>query len=59
MVSAAPALMLLVDDYPDNLDIYSAVPHLLGTKPCLPERLLDEIRAIVPAARSRSGDPTP
>jgi two-component system cell cycle response regulator DivK len=29
------------------------------TKPCLPDRLLDEIRAIIPVARSRSGDPTP
>ena len=28
------------------------------TKPCLPERLLEEIRAILTAARSRSGDPT-
>jgi two-component system cell cycle response regulator DivK len=27
-------------------------------KPCLPERLLDEIRAILTAARPRSGDPT-
>jgi CheY-like chemotaxis protein len=29
------------------------------TKPCLPERLLDEIRAIVAAARPNPGDPTP
>jgi two-component system, cell cycle response regulator DivK len=29
------------------------------TKPCLPERLLEEIRAVLPAARMRSGDPTP
>ena len=29
------------------------------TKPCLPERLLDEIRAMLTAARPRSGDPTP
>lgn len=29
------------------------------TKPCLPERLLEEIRAVLPAARLRSGDPTP
>jgi two-component system, cell cycle response regulator DivK len=28
------------------------------TKPCLPERLLEEIRAILTAARPRSGDPT-
>jgi two-component system, cell cycle response regulator DivK len=28
------------------------------TKPCLPERLLEEIRAILVAARPRSGDPT-
>src|SRR6185295_3289691 len=28
------------------------------TKPCLPERLLDEIRAIHGTARARSGDPT-
>jgi len=28
------------------------------TKPCLPERLLDEIRAIV-TAQPRSGEPTP
>jgi CheY-like chemotaxis protein len=28
------------------------------TKPCLPERLLDEIRAILTAARPRSGDLT-
>jgi two-component system, cell cycle response regulator DivK len=27
-------------------------------KPCLPERLLEEIRAILTAARPRSGDPT-
>jgi two-component system, cell cycle response regulator DivK len=136
IVSAAPTLVLLVDDYPDNRDIYAqfliysglrveeadnghqaldkaftlrpdvivmdlSLPGLDGweatrrlkqdprtcdipvialtghalaghserafdagcdafiTKPCLPERLLDEIRAIVPAARSRSGDPTP
>ena len=136
MVSAAPAVVLLVDDYPDNRDIYVqfltysglrveeadnghqaldkaftlrpdvivmdlSLPGLDGwevtrrlkqdprtrdipvialtghalaghsegafdagcdafiTKPCLPERLLEEIRAIVPAARSRSGDPTP
>jgi two-component system cell cycle response regulator DivK len=31
---------------------------LFITKPCLPERLLDEIRAILTAARPRSGDPT-
>ena len=136
IVSEVPALVLLVDDYPDNRDIYVqfliysglrveeadngdqaldkaftlrpdvivmdlSLPGLDGweatrrlkqdprtcdipvialtghalaghserafdagcdafiTKPCLPERLLDEIRAIVPAARSRSGDPTP
>jgi two-component system, cell cycle response regulator DivK len=29
------------------------------TKPCLPERLLDEIRAILAAVRPRSGDSTP
>ncbi|HEU5194808.1 MAG TPA: response regulator [Methylomirabilota bacterium] len=29
------------------------------TKPCLPERLLEEIRAIHSTARARSGDPTP
>jgi CheY-like chemotaxis protein len=29
------------------------------TKPCLPERLLGEIRAIVAVARPRSGDLTP
>jgi two-component system cell cycle response regulator DivK len=29
------------------------------TKPCLPERLLDEIRAILAVARPRSGDLTP
>ena len=29
------------------------------TKPCLPERLLDEIRAILETARTRSGDMTP
>jgi CheY-like chemotaxis protein len=29
------------------------------TKPCLPERLLDEIHAILAAARPRSGDITP
>jgi CheY-like chemotaxis protein len=29
------------------------------TKPCLPERLLDEIRAIHGTARARSGDRTP
>jgi CheY-like chemotaxis protein len=29
------------------------------TKPCLPERLLDEIRAILAPGRPRSGDPTP
>jgi two-component system, cell cycle response regulator DivK len=29
------------------------------TKPCLPERLLEEIRAVLPAARLPSGDPTP
>src|SRR5947207_14565784 len=29
------------------------------TKPCLPERLLDEIRAIHGTARARSGEPTP
>ncbi|TMQ25045.1 MAG: response regulator [Candidatus Rokuibacteriota bacterium] len=28
------------------------------TKPCLPERLLDEIRAILETARTRSGDTT-
>jgi two-component system, cell cycle response regulator DivK len=28
------------------------------TKPCLPERLLDEIRAILAAARPRSGEST-
>jgi CheY-like chemotaxis protein len=28
-------------------------------KPCLPERLLDEIRAILAAARPRSGEATP
>jgi two-component system, cell cycle response regulator DivK len=135
-VSAPPTLVLLVDDYPDNRDIYVqfltysglrveeaenghqaldkaftlrpdvivmdlSLPGLDGweatrrlkqdprtrdipvialtghalaghskvafdagcdafvTKPCLPERLLDEIRTIVAAARSRSGDITP
>jgi len=28
------------------------------TKPCLPERLLDEIRALLETARTRSGDTT-
>jgi two-component system cell cycle response regulator DivK len=135
MVQAPPTLVLLVDDYPDNRDIYVqfltysglrveeaenghqaldkafslrpdvivmdlSLPGLDGweatrrlkqdprtrdipvialtghalaghskvafdagcdafiTKPCLPERLLDEIRAIV-TARPRSGEPTP
>jgi two-component system, cell cycle response regulator DivK len=31
---------------------------LFITKPCLPERLLDEIRAILETARARSGDTT-
>ena len=135
MVQGSPTLVLLVDDYPDNRDIYVqfltysglrveeaenghqaldkafslrpdvivmdlSLPGLDGweatrrlkqdprtrdipvialtghalaghskvafdagcdafiTKPCLPERLLDEIRAIV-TARPRSGEPTP
>ena len=135
MVQAPPTLVLLVDDYPDNRDIYVqfltysglrveeaenghqaldkafelhpdvivmdlSLPGLDGweatrrlkndprtrdipvialtghalaghskgaldagcdafiTKPCLPERLLDEIRAIHGTARARSGDPT-
>jgi CheY-like chemotaxis protein len=135
-VSALPILVLLVDDYPDNRDIYVqfltysglrveeaenghqaldkaftlrpdvivmdlSLPGLDGweatrrlkrdprtrdipvialtghalaghskgaldagcdlfiTKPCLPERLLDEIRAIVGPARPHPGDPTP
>jgi len=136
MIAAPPTLVLLVDDYPDNRDIYVqfltysglrveeaenghqaldkaftlkpdvivmdlSLPGLDGweatrrlkqdprtrgipvialtghalaghskvafdagcdafiTKPCLPERLLDEIRAILAAGRPRSGDTTP